>query len=64
MRNTRIIALSLPNEIITELKRAYRSNPKKFKNLSNTSTYMLTTGLSEWKSGKQLVEFVDKLFGE
>lgn len=64
MRRTVIVPLSLPCELVEEIDKLVKKDNRCFHNRSHCFTILAQTGLNNHKQGRELVRFIDKLFGE
>jgi hypothetical protein len=61
MRSKILTTFSIDLEVYNDLRKVLESNPMKYRNISNTANIMLATGLEDYKQGRKLVQFIDKL---
>lgn len=63
MRHTKIISISMPEKMITEIDNIVRQDPHRFRNRSHAFCIMTSAGLNEHRQGREVADLITKLFG-
>jgi len=63
MKRTKVVSISLPEELISEIEIISSKPEYKFYSKSHAFAYIINLGINNFKEGQRLVSFIDSIIG-